>query len=423
MSVPLLAAGGQAELLRHVEASAGQNVFACYQCGKCTAGCPFGLQPQRVMRLLQLGLVEEAMAHPTTWECASCYTCEVACPKGCNPARVHRALRLASGNGKSHGHRLRTWLFTHIGRVWSLARAAGPVGRCALRLPGVGRVNQAVAGIDHRRPLPPLALTTFPDWFRRRQPRGDGRRGRAVLFHDTFMDNNYPSIGIALTELLERAGYRLELADMLCCGRPMLSKAQLGPAAARACVNVGRLHAQVREDGAPIVGCEPSCLLSLREEYPDLVDPALRAQARLVAERAVLADELLAGLAAAGELEVEFRAAPPQRPPVLFHAHCHQKAAADPQAGLELLRRAGYDAELLDTACCGMAGSYGFEKEHYEASRQAGERALFPLLRERPDAQVAVMGMSCRQQVEHFLGRPTRHVVELLREAMAEEPS
>jgi Fe-S oxidoreductase len=368
------------------------------------------------MRLLQLGQVEEAMTHPTTWECASCYTCETTCPKGLSPAHVHRTLRTVSGNGHAHGHALRTWMLTHVDELWRLGNALRPLSTWAMRLPGAGLLNEGLLGIHRRRALPPLAQPTFPRWFARRTPGGDGHRGRAVLFHDTFMDYNYPGVGIALTELLERAGFRVELADMVCCGRAMISKALLAPAAERARTNVERLFEQVR-DGAPIVGCEPSCLLSLREEYPQLVEPALRGRARVVAARARLADELLADLAGEGELEVEFRPADGAPRPVLFHAHCHHKASARPQASLELLRRAGYDAELLDTACCGMAGSYGFEKEHYEASRRAGERALFPLLRARPEAQVAITGMSCRQQVEHFTGRPTRHVVELLREA------
>ena len=105
---------------------------------------------------------------------------------------------------------------------------------------------------------------------------------------------------------------------------------------------------------------------------------------------------------------------------VLFHAHCHQKALADPGKSLELLRLAGYEAELADAACCGMAGAFGYEKEHYEQSRAAGERGLFPAVRAHADADVVVMGVSCRQQIEHFTGRPTRHVAQALRDAVKE---
>jgi Fe-S oxidoreductase len=103
---------------------------------------------------------------------------------------------------------------------------------------------------------------------------------------------------------------------------------------------------------------------------------------------------------------------------VLYHGHCHQKAFADPAKGLALLRQAGYDAELINAACCGMAGAYGYEAEHYEPSRRAGERALFPALRDEPEADVVIMGVSCRQQIEHFMKRPVKHFVEALNDAV-----
>ena len=144
----------------------------------------------------------------------------------------------------------------------------------------------------------------------------------------------------------------------------------------------------------------------------------LKDKARVVAKQAVLIDEFLGALNAKGELELAFRDAGGDAREVLFHGHCHQKNSANPLMSVALLRMAGYQAEMADAACCGMAGAYGFEKEHYETSRAAGERALFPAVRARAQAQVAVMGTSCRQQIEHFTGRRPRHVVEFLREAV-----
>jgi Fe-S oxidoreductase len=403
--------------LAAVEALAEQNVYACYQCGKCMAACPFALQPQHVMRLLQLGQVDRATSHPTTWNCASCLTCVSACPKGVSPARFQRTLR--SLDGHAHPHRLRTAVFANIHRLSRLGSALAPLSNWALDVPGAKLLAHHVLGIHRARSLPPFARATFPDWFRRRAPRGDGRRGTVVLFHDTFMDFNYPRTGIAATELLEAAGLRVELADMVCCGRPMISKGLQAQAAEHAKINVTRLYEQARRS-AYIVGCEPSCLLTLREEYPELVGPELRAQARVVAQQALLIDEYLGMLNAQGELGLTFRRPEENGRAVTFHAHCHQRALAAPARSVELLELAGYRAEMTDAACCGMAGAYGYEVEHYEASRAAGERLLFPLVRARTEAEVAVMGTSCRQQIEHFTGRPARHVVELLREALAE---
>jgi Fe-S oxidoreductase len=425
-------------LLRAVETGSAQNVFACYQCGKCTAACPFSLSPQRVVRLLQLGQVEEALAHPTTWDCASCLACATVCPKGVSPAYLQRSLRtlhLAAGHGSQnggpprpldaqyrvHAHPLRTRLFAGIEQLSRIGSALAPLSNWALKVPGSKLFAHHVLGIHKNRSLPPFVRRTFRQWFGARTPLGDGHRGTVVLFDDTFMDYNYPSTGIAATELLERAGFRIELADKVCCGRPMISKGLLAEASTQARTNVTRLYEQARH-GAYIVGCEPSCLLTLREEYLDLVPSEMKEKARVVAGQALLIDEFLAALNDKGELGLTFGNGA-EKSEVLFHGHCHQKAAADATRSVELLRLAGYQAELVDAACCGMAGAYGYEKEHYEASRNAGERALFPAIRARAGAQVAVMGTSCRQQVEHFTGRRPRHVVELLQEALVPSPA
>lgn len=430
MSVLLHEQHGE-DLLRTVEGHSGQNVYACYQCGKCTAECPFSLSPQRVVRLLQLGQLDEALGHPTTWDCASCMACAKVCPKDVSPAYLQRSLRtlhVTAGthavNGhppldrhyRAHAHPMRTYLFANIERLSRLGSALAPVSNWALNIPGAKLVSHGLLGIHKNRSLPPFVRETFTDWFRSRAPLGDGQRGPVVLFHDTFMNYNYPSTGVAVTELLEKAGFRVELADKVCCGRPMISKGLLDQAAGQARTNVARLYEQARS-GAYIVGCEPSCLLTLREEYPELVGRELKEKARVVARQAVLIDEFLGALNDKGELGLTF-AAPDGKPEVLFHGHCHQKAAGDANRSVELLRVAGYEAEMADAACCGMAGAYGYEKEHYEASRAAGERGLFPAIRAHADAQVAVMGTSCRQQVQHFTGRHARHVVELLREAV-----
>jgi Fe-S oxidoreductase len=238
-----------------------------------------------------------------------------------------------------------------------------------------------------------------------------------LVFHDTFMDYNHPNTGIAATELFELAGFRVELTNTVCCGRPMISKGFTDQAREQARTNVGRLSDQAAA-GLAIVGCEPSCLLTFRSEYPELLRGTdLEEKAQFVAQHSLLFDEFLIQFADRGELEVPFAA----NGPVLFHAHCQQKAFGTPGAGLALLRLAGYDAEMVNTACCGMAGAFGYEKEHYEQSREAGERDLFPMVRAHPEAQVVVTGFSCRHQIEHFTGRPVLHLAEALRNAVAQE--
>jgi len=414
----LLSLRSENGLVGEVAALSGQNLYACYQCGKCTAGCPFSFGPQQVVRHLQLGQVTEALALATVWECASCLTCTAACPKGVDPARIMKALRTLPQQ-KPHGNRRRAWLIANNHRLARLGSRLAPLSNWPLKLPGGGLAAHYLLGVHKERSLPAFARTSFPSWFRRHTPLGDGHRGAVLLFHDTFMDYNFPETGIAATELLELAGFRVELTDTVCCGRPMISKGFVRQAERHARANVARLyeHAQA---GTYIVGCEPSCLLTLRDEYPHLVhETELEEQAGVVARQSLLLDEFLVMLSERGELELTFDHAENGGRPVLFHAHCHQKALASPAASLELLRLAGYETELVNAACCGMAGAFGYEKEHYELSRDAGEKGVFPALRAQPEAEVVVTGVSCRQQIEHFTGRQTRHLAQMLRDAAA----
>ncbi len=137
----------------------------------------------------------------------------------------------------------------------------------------------------------------------------------------------------------------------------------------------------------------------------------------MVAQHSLLIDEFLVMLAERKELDLSFKTAAADARPLLFHGHCQQKAFANPSKTISLLNQAGYRAELVDAACCGMAGAFGYEVEHYETSKTACARMLLPTLDARPEADVAVMGISCRKQIAHFAAREASHVAEMLRRA------
>jgi Fe-S oxidoreductase len=305
--------------------------------------------------------------------------------------------------------------------VFGLASALAPLSNLLLRIPGTRHLGDVLIGFHLNRPIPLFARRSFRRWFKRRKaPDTQARRGTVALFHDTFNDYNYPQTLIATTELLEKAGFKVELTRTVCCGRPALSKGLTGVAAAAAKTNVPRLY-QFAEQGTYIVGCEPSCLLTLRDEYPRLVPEDMKDMAKVVADHALLLDEFLTMLKEKGQLDLSFRV-PPSAGEVVFHGHCHQKASADVGKSLDMLEFAGYHSvQATNAACCGMAGAYGYEKEHYERSRAAGERGVFPAVRGQPEAQVVVTGVSCRQQIEHFTKRPVKHLAEALRDAVKEE--
>ena len=250
-----------------------------------------------------------------------------------------------------------------------------------------------------------------------------------MLFPDTFTDYNEPAIARAAVRVLEAAGYEVILPRRrVCCGRPLISKGLLDQAQALAREQLEWL-APYAEAGLPIVGLEPSCILTFRDELPDLVDDP---RAAALAEHTFLFDEFLMREARDGRLEA-WRAklkAPPQlasspQPPAsyLLHGHCHQKALVGTAHARELLGMIpGATVREVDSGCCGMAGSFGYEAEHYDISLKMAERALLPAVRALPpDAQVVAMGTSCRHQIADGAGRRARHLAEVLADALAGE--
>jgi Fe-S oxidoreductase len=319
---------------------------------------------------------------------------------------------------EAHGTPLRARLFANIESVNRIGSAFAPLSTTLANLGLTRWLMEKVAGIDRRRSLPPFARPTFETWFRKRGSEANtSAKGRVILFHDTFMNYNYPEIGKAAVTVLERAGYDVMLLEKKCCGRPMISKGMLEEARANAVYNVNLL-APYAEQGIPIIGCEPSCLLTLRDEYPDLVADK---RVDTVAAQSFMIEEFLAQLHGQGALQLPFK---DTKRHLLLHGHCHQKALIGTGPSLAMLRLPpGFAVEEVDSGCCGMAGSFGFEHEHYDISRTIGSRRLFPAVQAKMQAtqgdfDVVVAGVSCRQQVEHFTGKRPKHLVEVLAEAL-----
>jgi Fe-S oxidoreductase len=217
-----------------------------------------------------------------------------------------------------------------------------------------------------------------------------------------------PNVNRSAVRVLEAAGYEVHLAGLECCGRTFVSKGILQPAQRLARDNVARLVTWARQ-GVPIVGCEPSCLLMLTDEYRDL---APGADADLVAKHAALVDS---HLVRAG---IELPLAEMSRD-IVLHGHCHQKALVGAQESVAALGMIpGAAVQLVDSGCCGMAGSFGYE--HYDVSMAIGERVLFKTIRSKADAEIVAPGFSCRHQIEHATGRKAKHPIELLAERLPE---
>jgi Fe-S oxidoreductase len=278
----------------------------------------------------------------------------------------------------------------------------------------IRRILQEVLQVHPNRSFPVFAGETFKKWLRTHpQQNRNGSPDSVVLFNDTYTNYNEPDIGRAALTLLESTGSRVFIPDVVCCGRTMISKGFLDQARENAIKNVARLTPFV-ESGAYIIGLEPSCLAALRDEYPDLVHGEA---ARKLADRSLLLEEYLALQLDSGKWKPAFKDI---RRSVLLHGHCHQKSLVGTGSAIRLLKLPpGYTVTEIESGCCGMAGAFGYEKEHYAISMQIAEMKLLPAIRAAaPDAEIVADGISCRQQIHHGTGRKARHFAEVLAQAL-----
>ena len=239
------------------------------------------------------------------------------------------------------------------------------------------------------------------------------------LFLDEFTDTLDMPLGMKAVELLEALGYEVVVPRHVDSGRAQLSKGLVREARDLATRNV-ELLADVITDDTPLVGIEPSAILGFRDEYPDLVPERLAAAAKRLASRTVLIDEFLAREAARGRITAESFTEQPRQ--IKLHGHCHQKALASLAPTVQALcLPQNFSVETIPSGCCGMAGSFGYEREHFELSMQIGDMVLFPAVREAAaDVLIAAPGTSCRHQIKDGTGRTALHPVEILHAAMRE---
>jgi len=345
--------------------------------------------------------------------CLECKACKAECPSNVDMAKLK--YEFLDHYHRVNGLPLRNRLFGGIERLNRIGSQFAPLSNWVVGS-GLNRwLMEKLAGIDRRRPLPQFAGVTFEDWFDGRKPEGDGAKGEVVLFHDTFNNFNTPNVAVATTRLLERLGYHVLLVNKRCCGRPMISKGMLGEAKNNAAWNVDQL-AEYAERGVPIVGMEPSCLLTLRDEYPDFLRTN---DAKLVARNSFLLEEFLLQERDTGKVSLSFGA---NGRKALLHGHCHQKALVGTVPTVALLKGVGFEVSEVDSGCCGMAGSFGFEKEHYDLSLTIGNRRLAPAVKSASaEVEIVAPGISCRQQIEHLTGRKAKHTAEVLWEVLSPE--
>jgi Fe-S oxidoreductase len=360
----------------------------------------------------QLGpdaLTSDAMAE-TMELCVSCKGCRRECPTGVDMAKMK--LEFLHQYKTRHGHTLRDKLIAYLPRYAPRATRFGWLLNLRKANGLLARLGESLFGLSAQRALPKWSLHPYAG----ATAASNGRE--VILLVDTFNRYFEPENAEAAERVLTRAGYRVSTPEPnigrpLCCGRTFLAAGMIDKARAEARRTLDALAPAIAA-GTPIVGLEPSCLLTLRDEYPSLLPGAA---AKALAERAQLFEEFVETERKAGRFTLALTAMPGKT--ALLHGHCHQKAFGTAGAAVSALQMIpDLKVETFDSTCCGMAGSFGYEAEHHDMSLRIGELGVLPKMRAAaPDTLLAACGTSCRHQIADGAGRDARHIVRILDEA------
>jgi Fe-S oxidoreductase len=353
------------------------------------------------------GWASEAV-HDALDLCLSCKGCKGECP-----VQVDMASYKAEFLSHYYEHHRRprsAYAFGLIHRWAELASYAPRLVNAVTQTPVLRDIAKLVAGMARERRIPAFAPMTFREWFSQRPHPPRGARERVILWPDTFNNHFHPQTAAAAVDVLEDAGFAVDIPPThLCCGRPLYDYGMLDAAKVRLQEIVRTLYREI-DEGVPIVGLEPSCIAVFRDELRKMLPDDARARrlSTLVSSLAEFLD--------ARRYDVK---PVPQQAKAIVQGHCHQRALYGMDADQRLLDRLGLDYEVLDAGCCGMAGSFGFEADHYEVSQAVGERRLLPRVRSEASALVVADGFSCREQIAQATGRRAQHLAEVLAMGLA----
>ena len=358
--------------------------------------------------------------------CLSCKGCTSECPSNVDISSMKA--EFLHQYYQTHGVPLRAKAFANIAQINNLGAILPGISNLFLKGKAASALIKKILKIAPKRSLPPLQNTTLRKWFQQQgktsnritqiHPTAKDTKGEVFLFCDEFTNYNDAQIGIKAVQLLNRLGYVVNMVKHPESGRAAISKGLLPMAKEYAIKNVS-LFKELISETTPLIGIEPSAILSFRDEYSRLVAKGEQSAAKELANHTFLIDEFLASEFQKGNISADQFTTTTQH--ILLHGHCHQKALAsvNPTAWILSIPK-NYSVEVIPSGCCGMAGSFGYEAEHYDISMQVGEQVLFPAVRKAAATQlIAAPGTSCRHQILDGVGRKALHPVEILMEALA----
>lgn len=382
--------------------------------------------------VLTRGLPDNADPSPLLKEvlssCLACKGCKGECPSNVDMTRIRaQVLQMLYDR---HGTPFRSWMVARMDMVQQLGHLVYPIYNYLASARWSSQIIKHIVSFAPERRIPTLSPRSMRRLVKANIPLNPGGR-KVYLFADEFTNLQEAELGLTFARLLSALGYQVVIPRHVESGRAAISKGCLHLASRFARRNVELLHNLITDD-SPLIGIDPSCILSFRDEYPDLVPPAMRHQTEQLAQNCLLYDEFIMREVARGNIRSDQFST--QAVEIWLHGHCHQKALVGIEKTAAMLRLLkGCHLHVIPSSCCGMAGSFGYEKEHYRTSLAIGEMVLFPAVRKAmdhssdPDKQhitlVAAPGTSCRQQILDGTGIHAVHPIEILYRWLQPQPA
>lgn len=347
--------------------------------------------------------------------CLLCKGCKSECPSNVDVAKLK--MEFLQHYQEKNGIPMRSWLIGNYSKMSNIASYMPWVYNLILGNAPLRKIANRIIGFHPERTMPLLSNITLKKWYTKSKKTDSKSTKKVYLFCDEFTNFNDVEIGKKAFDLLLKLGYEVIIPNHVDSGRAYLSKGLLKDAQKLANLNVALLKDVVTEE-TPLIGIEPSAILTFRDEYPDLVEANLAESAKKLAKNALMIDEFIAREIDAKRITAESFTS--EKRLIKLHGHCQQKAVASLTPTKKILSLPkNYEVHLIPSGCCGMAGSFGYEKEHYDLSIKIGELVLFPTVRKQPEEVIiAAPGTSCRHQIHDGTGRKALHPVEILWQAL-----
>lgn len=389
------------------------NFEQCIKCTVCTVYCPVsaanadfpgpkqsGPDGER-LRLKKPDFYDEALKY-----CINCKRCEVACPSNVRIGDIIQAARIKYSKKKPT---VRDFMLANTDLMGTLSTPFAPVVNFALGLKPTKAVLDGVMKIDHRRIFPKYAFGTFEGWLKKQAQRQASFDRQVAYFHGCYVNYNHPQLGKDFVKVMNAVGFGVQLLDReKCCGVALISNGFINQARKQGQVNIESIRKKLADRDMTVLGTSSTCIFTLRDEYPHL----LNIENGDVRDRIELATRFLYRLLSDGKVNFRFRR--DKKLKVAYHTPCHMEKLGWSYYSVELLKMIpGVEVQVLDSQCCGIAGTYGFKKENYEVSQRIGE-GLFRQIEESGADYVVTDCETCKWQIEMSTSRRCEHPISIL---------